>query len=120
MHADDVTESTTTYPTTPHDPQLEAALAIIADRAARSQGSGSQSGSGNVSAAQAQARRPEKATYRSNSNASAPALQRVASTTHSSSAGSHSHALSTLTIDPAGLGGREPAPPSYIDSIPRH
>ncbi|KZW00649.1 hypothetical protein EXIGLDRAFT_830546 [Exidia glandulosa HHB12029] len=122
VHADDATESTTFFatPAAPHDPQLEAALAIIADRATRSQGS--QSGSVvNVSTAQAQARRPEKATYRSQSNASAsgPALQRAASTAASSSANSHSRALSTSTVDP--VPHHDPAPPSYMDTIsPRH
>ncbi|EJD55171.1 hypothetical protein AURDEDRAFT_178967 [Auricularia subglabra TFB-10046 SS5] len=83
-----------------HDPQLEAALAIIADRAGRTQNPDA------VSPAVAQSRRPEKAVYRP--------MPSVSTTGPSTS--------STITTSDA-RGGymspNEPAPPSYMDTVTR-
>lgn len=83
-----------------HDPQLEAALAIIADRAGRAQNPDA------VSPAVAQSRRPEKAVYRP--------MPSVSTAGRSTS--------STVTTSEARAGYMSPhdaAPPSYMDTVTR-
>ncbi|KAH7100180.1 hypothetical protein BKA62DRAFT_831094 [Auriculariales sp. MPI-PUGE-AT-0066] len=121
QYSDDQSIYSQPRPAGGHDPQLEAALAIIADRAARAQAADAGPSVPPVpvhSAAYQSARRGEKSRYRNEPEPTTPSLTRSASMAHSAA-----HSMGSSGVGPTTAAGSTEGwvqPPSYVEStVPR-